>query len=205
MKAEPGHRLADLIRVYDDALDAEFCQRVIELFESDPDSQFNRDRQSSWIEYLITRNQRPEWREIEHRLVENMIQHLKDYSNHPAARMLSLRAPRAFEHLKIKKYRAGQTEEDHFPLHVDAYDKKTSVRIVGFLWYLNTVEEGGETSFPVIGPSIAPRTGRLVMLPPMWMYEHVGQPPVSGDKYIITSYLNFRDPEDDFRFSYPLR
>jgi len=28
---------------------------------------------------------------------------------------------------------------------------------------------------------------------------------VSNDKYILTSYLNFRDPEDDFRFSYPLR
>ena len=205
MTADPDYRLKDLIRVYDDALDKEFCDRVIDLFESDPESQFNRDRQSTWIEYLITRNQRPEWREIEQRLVDNMARHLKDYSTHPAAKMLGLRAPRAFEHLKIKKYRAGQDQEDHFPLHIDAYDKKTSVRIVGFLWYLNTVEEGGETTFPVIGPSIAPRTGRLVILPPMWMYEHVGQPPISGDKYIVTSYLNFRDPEDDFRFSYPLR
>jgi len=39
----------------------------------------------------------------------------------------------------------------------------------------------------------------------MWMYVHVGRPPVSGPKYIVTSYLSFRDPEHDLRFAYPLR
>jgi len=37
----------------------------------------------------------------------------------------------------------------------------------------------------------------------MWMFEHSGEPPVRNDKYIVTSYLNFRDPQDVFRFSYP--
>ena len=204
MTTDQGFRLAELIRVYDNALDDEVCQRVIDLFESDPEGQFRREDQGTWIEYIITRNQRPEWRDIERRFVDNMVLYLKEYTAHPAARMLGLRAPRAFEHLKLKKYQAGN-REDHFPPHVDAYDKKSSVRSVGFLWYLNTVTEGGETEFPVIGPSIAPKMGRLVMLPPMWMYEHIGQPPVSGDKIIVTSYLNFRDPNDDLLFSYPLR
>ena len=65
----------------------------------------------------------------------------------------------------------------------------------GMLWRL----------FPVLGSRVSPKTGRLLMMPPHWMFEHTGEPPVSGDKYILTSYLNFRDPEDDFRFSYPLR
>lgn len=205
MTTEADLRLADLIRVYDDALDPELCASVIELFESDREGQFQRGRQNTWVEYIITRNPKAEWREIERLLVENMIHHLKDYSEHPAARVLGLKAPRAFEHLKIKKYRAGEDTPHHFPRHVDAYDKKTAVRMLGFLWYLNTVEEGGETVFPVIGTVVKPCVGRLVLLPPMWMYEHLAEPPVTADKYVVTSYLNIQDPEDAFRFSYPLR
>lgn len=196
-------RLSDLIRVYDDALDRDLCERIIALFESDPEAQFERGDNATWVEYLITRNPRREWREIERQLVENMLRHVADYARMPAARMLALKAPRAFEHLKIKRYRAGG--EHHFPTHVDAFSHKTAVRILAFLWYLNDVDEGGETLFPVLGASIPPRAGRLLVMPPMWMYEHSGEPPRSGDKFIITSYLNFQDPEDNYRFSYPLR
>lgn len=205
MKPEGDARLTDLIRVYDDALDPGLCRRAIDLFEADTEGQFRRPRQDTWTENIITRNPLPEWREVEKALVENMVRHLREFAGAPQARMLARKLPGAFEHLKIKKYRAGGSGGDHFPLHFDAFDHKTSVRIVAFLWYLNTLEEGGETVFPVLGPRIAPRAGRLVVFPPMWMYEHQGEPPVSADKYIVTSYLNFQDPEDAFRFSYPIR
>lgn len=205
MSSEGNARLTDLIKVYDHALEPEVCRRVIELFEADEAGQFRRPRQDTWTEYLITGSPRPEWRELERLFVENMVRHLREYATAPQARMLGLKASRAFEHLKVKKYRAGESGKDHFPVHVDAYDHKTSVRIVAFLWYLNTVEEGGDTLFPVLGQRIAPREGRLIVFPPMWMYEHSGEPPGSGDKYIVTSYLNFQDPEDAFRFSYPVR
>ena len=32
------------------------------------------------------------------------------------------------------------------------------------------------------------------MFPPFWMYQHEGVPPVSGDKYILSTYLLFTDP-----------
>ena len=205
MNGESDPRLSDLICVVDDAVSSETCADIIRLFEHDPEQQFQRGRQNTWIEYLITRNPRPEWREIERRLVDSMLEHLQTYATRPGAEMLARKAPRAFEHLKIKKYRSGQPEPHHFPLHVDAFDHKTSVRMLAYVWYLNDVAEGGETVFPRLGASIRPRMGRLLMMPPMWMYAHAGQPPVSGDKYIVTSYLNFQDPEDAFRFSYPLR
>jgi prolyl 4-hydroxylase len=205
MSADGSVKLNDLIRVYDDALDVELCGRVIELFEADTEGQFRRPRQDTWVENIMTRNPRSEWREVEKAFVMNMVSCLRDYASAPAARMLGRKISGAFEHLKIKKYLAGASSGDHFPLHFDAFDHKTCVRIIGFLWYLNTVEEGGETVFPVLGPRIAPRAGRLVMFPPMWMYEHLGEPPVSADKYIVTSYLCFQDPDDAFRFSYPIR
>jgi prolyl 4-hydroxylase len=198
-------RLSELIRVYDDALDPELCARIIEQVEADPAEQFQRAQQRTWVEYVITRNPNPQWREIERALIENMVRHLAEYATLPVAGMLARKSPRAFEHLKLKKYRVGGDDLHHFPLHVDVFDHRSAVRTVAFLWYLNTVEEGGETVFPVLGTRVAARAGRLVIMPPYWMYEHAGEPPVSEDKYILTSYVNFRDPDDDFRFSYPIR
>ena len=60
-----------------------------------------------------------------------------------------------------------------------------------FLWYLNDVTEGGETEFCDLGIKVAPRTGRLLMFPPYWMFQHAGRPPVSNDKYILSTYLMF--------------
>jgi len=35
------------------------------------------------------------------------------------------------------------------------------------------------------------RRGRLLMFPPYWMYQHAGMPPLSNDKYILSTYLLF--------------
>jgi hypothetical protein len=205
MTTDGDPRLSELIRVYDDALDERTCGSVIDLFESDTEGQFRRGRQNTWVEYIMTGRADEACRELERVFVQGMRAALEDYVRMPQARVLGMKAARAFEHLKIKKYRSDVPRPDHFPLHVDAYDHKTAVRMVAFLWYLNTVDEGGETVFPVLGRRVAPRAGRLVVFPPMWMFEHHGEPPVSGHKYILTSYLNVRDPEDAYRFSYPAR
>ncbi len=196
--------LTDLIKVYDNALSSEFCAEIISAFENDTAGQFRRSDQQTWMELIVTHNPNPVWRGIEKRLVENMVDYLGRYIDDPVASILRLKAPRAFEHLKIKKYRPGQPTPEDFPTHIDAYNEKTAVRIVAFLWYLNDIEDGGATLFKKLGSVIESRTGRLAIFPPMWMYEHVGEAPVSNDKYVITSYLNFCDPELKFMFSYPL-
>jgi prolyl 4-hydroxylase len=53
------------------------------------------------------------------------------------------------------------------------------------------VLEGGETRFPQLGISVRPQTGRLLIFPPYWMYQHEGVPPASGDKFILSTYLLF--------------
>ncbi len=200
-----GPRLADLVRIYDHALDAEFCEQVLARFEGDPRNHFRRPGQSTWTEYLITHRPEPEWKAVERVFIKSMTDALADYVRQPAARSLGRKFSRAFEHLKLKRYSPSSGDGDHFPLHVDVFDAKTSVRVLAFLWYLNDVAEGGETRFPALGLSIPPRQGRLVVMPPVWMYEHQGEPPRSGDKVIVTSYLNFQDPEDAWRYSYPIR
>jgi len=55
--------------------------------------------------------------------------------------------------------------------------------------YLNDVEEGGETEFLHFSKRVQPKTGRIVIWPAAFPYVHRGNPPLSGEKYILTSWM----------------
>jgi hypothetical protein len=57
--------------------------------------------------------------------------------------------------------------------------------------YLNTVEEGGETEFLYQSSRISPVQGTLSISPAAWTHTHRGNPPLKGNKYIITTWLEF--------------
>ena len=58
--------------------------------------------------------------------------------------------------------------------------------------YLNDVEEGGETEFLHFSKRVKPKTGRIVIWPAGFPYLHRGNPPLSGTKYILTSWMMVR-------------
>lgn len=60
-------------------------------------------------------------------------------------------------------------------------------RIFTYLWYLNTIDEGGETEF--IHRKIKPEQGKLLMFPASWTFPHCGHIPISEDKYIATGWI----------------
>tara|TARA_Y100000114_G_scaffold51655_1_gene47113 strand:- start:891 stop:1490 length:600 start_codon:yes stop_codon:yes gene_type:complete len=61
-----------------------------------------------------------------------------------------------------------------------------------FSIYLNDVEEGGETEFLHFSKRVKPKTGRIVIWPAAFPYLHRGNPPLSGQKYILTSWMLLR-------------
>lgn len=66
--------------------------------------------------------------------------------------------------------------------------KETKYRVLTYIWYLNTVYEGGETEFWA-KYKIHPEVGKLVIFPATWTYPHRGKMPVSSDKYILTGWI----------------
>ena len=58
--------------------------------------------------------------------------------------------------------------------------------------YLNDVEAGGETEFLHQSIRVKPKTGRIVIWPAGFPYVHRGNPPLSGEKYILTSWMMVR-------------
>ena len=69
---------------------------------------------------------------------------------------------------------------------------KNEPRAFVFSIYLNDVEEGGETEFLHFSKRVKPKTGRIVIWPAGFPYVHRGNPPLSGEKYILTSWMMLR-------------
>tara|TARA_A100001201_G_scaffold64505_1_gene60737 strand:+ start:1911 stop:2501 length:591 start_codon:yes stop_codon:yes gene_type:complete len=61
-----------------------------------------------------------------------------------------------------------------------------------FSIYLNDIEEGGETEFLHFSKRVKPKKGRIVIWPAAFPYVHRGNPPLSGEKYILTSWMRLR-------------
>ena len=102
------------------------------------------------------------------------------------------------ESIKAQKYEIGE----EFRLHTDYYKHQTSLidgqRTWTFMIYLNSVEEGGYTSFPLAYYSCAPSRGTALTWNNLnskgegnMSTLHCGMPIIRGTKYILTCW--FRD------------
>jgi hypothetical protein len=185
------HDLCHYIRVYDDALEPAFCAGMIEAFASLEKHQVRNGRgmrrgldNSSWTELDIERFADAGFRA----LFRDQVDRFLERYNKDVGLTIALPNSPVTAELRMKRYRPGQSEQ--FELHFDAIYEKAN-RYLVYLWYLNDVEDGGETRFPRLDYDVRPKAGRLLMFPPYWMYQHEGAPPRSGDKYIVGTYLLF--------------
>lgn len=72
----------------------------------------------------------------------------------------------------------------------------TCLRVLGVVMYLNTVERGGETAFPMHDVKVRARAGSIALFPASWTHPHQACVPVSDDKWIVSSFIisNRRPP-----------
>lgn len=69
--------------------------------------------------------------------------------------------------------------------------EKKEYRIITYVWYLNNVEEGGETCF-WNDYKIKPEKGKLILFPANWSFPHYEKMPISSNKYIITGWIYYK-------------
>ena len=111
-------------------------------------------------------------------------------------------APNA-EPLQLIQYAPGA----EYRAHYDSFDPKTDLgrrywtsggqRVVTGLAYLNAVTAGGETAFPKLGLSVAPKPGRLLLFQlcqgrgilPHDHSLHAGCPVEAGEKWAVNIWI----------------
>ena len=86
-------------------------------------------------------------------------------------------------------FQIQRTKPHHgYGWHTDFWvDKQIGIRIITFIFYLNTVREGWTQFWN--GDQIQPQKGRLLLFPSTATYYHQGYPPLDT-KYIITGWLH---------------
>jgi prolyl 4-hydroxylase len=194
MSTTPHQDLLHYIRVYDAALPGELCQKLIASFAALQRYRRYNGRNlrrsledSEWTELNITRLSDAGFLQVFRSLIDAALERY----NRDIGLAIPIPNTPATADLIMKRYRIGGAEK--FQLHFDAIQHVAN-RYLVMLWYLNEVESGGETRFPQLNYSVRPEAGRLLVFPPYWMYQHEGTPPVSGDKYILSTYLLFEAP-----------
>jgi hypothetical protein len=94
---------------------------------------------------------------------------------------------------QIQKYVKG---EGKYVYHNDFcvdWNRK-QYRVITFLWYLNTIVEGGETE--LLGEILVkPEAGKLLLFPACWTFPHRGKMPISDNKYIVTGWFYINENE----------
>ena len=94
--------------------------------------------------------------------------------------------------LKIKKIPiGGGFHQWHFENGGIAYSQRKFV----IQLYLNDDFEGVETEFLYQNRRELPRQGDILIFPAGYTHTHRGNPPIGGDKYLITSWALVQDEE----------
>jgi hypothetical protein len=183
-------RLIDLVKIYDNAIEKNVCDFLINVFDTleDKHEKIENDRKPNFTQLNLTEisSDSDEISEIHNYLISKVFEYKKEYYEFIDNRCFP--NEHAFEQFRIKKY--NNDGNDAFDCHVDVTDYSSARRFLSFMWYLNDVEIGGETVLKDV--TLKPEAGKLLVFPSLWMFPHYARPPVSNSKYIVHTYLHYK-------------
>jgi len=188
----------NFIGIYDNYILPEECNKAIKLYEDQ--NKFNNTinrigfeeasiLQKQDQQYFAAPNNIDVWWESLKPMMVNFDLAWKHYIKNVGADD-AYGVPFHFTDLKIQK---TLPTEGYHVWHIEhGKGHSNEPRAFVFSIYLNDVEEGGETEFLHFSKRVKPKTGRIVIWPAGFPYVHRGNPPLSGEKYILTSWMMLR-------------
>lgn len=188
MKLEIKKPMPKNIKVYKDIIPPKLCRQLIELFESDSNVKPDPQPDYSSRDYAkITDLSEKKWGKTIDKLYEKIEAITQDYFERPDG-MEEVSLPEwSDDGLVMSKYKPG----DSLILHVDGHSctpPTNHLRLATLIIYLNTVEEGGETHFPLQKRQIKPKTGQCIIFPPTINYPHEVFPS-DETRFIIQTWI----------------
>lgn len=184
--------LKDYILVIDEAIDPDMCSFAVDAFEHNASTRESCNNPNGMHFHQLNITDVARRDEQVDKLQKYMVDASKFYIELYKSRIADTDfwpTSYGFEEFRLKKYETNGL--DQFADHVDAANLNTAKRFLVFFWYLNDVQVGGETEFLNMDLRVIPKKGRLLMFPPLWLFPHRGNKPITGPKYILGSYLHF--------------
>ena len=192
----------ELIWVKEKSLSQDFCNQVINKFETDPYRKAGEVDQNNpridknlkvTIDTTITHN--IAWREEDEVLYKALGNALYEYEIHlqkTSSGKWNLHPSDGYQ-VKDTGYMVQKYEPNGFyNWHHDWCMNEGWSRIYTYIWYINTIkeEDGGWTEF-IDGTRIQPKVGSIVLFPATWTYVHRGYT-TKVPKYIVTGWIYAR-------------
>ena len=200
------------VQVFDNVIKKEVCKDIIELFEKNKED--HKDGctaggympQTKITKEMYFRFGQPLFKfdDIIHEgLTKGYEEYIKNIDNH-YYNLLNIKYKWRNNDLgdtgyQLQKYNKN---EGLYKWHTDTSDslnyiQQHGVRKYAFIFYLNDVEEGGETGFIIDSiKNTKPKHGRLLIFPTTDQYVHCGFMPKSNDKYMITGWLHTKNEKN---------
>jgi hypothetical protein len=194
-----GHHF---IRTYENAFPADFCQALIDRYDSD----VRFRRQGEIGNHLV----RPSfkrcletpitgvWKDLDDKVLELTRGAVNLYAKDvPLFGLIQSGCSLTDTGYLLQVYQPSSTDldagGDGFDWHCDSATASSRGRLLAIIIYLNDVAEGGQTEFRAQQISVRPTTGSVLLFPPTFEYEHRGVTPISNRKAIVTSFISFKD------------
>ena len=184
----------EYIEIYDNVLSPELCDEIVEKFEKEENKHPGRTAKGLdtsiklTMDFALKNRTNDEWTEIDEHLYTGLNKCLCEYrEKYKAFQVYNEMTDTGFQ---IQRY---ITNEGFYIYHHDFRAENTNHRLLTFLFYLNDVEEGGETEFLYGRLSVKPKKGKCVLFPASWTFPHKGCMPISNNKYIATGWLHYKN------------
>jgi hypothetical protein len=191
----------NFIRVYDGLFSEDYCKSAIEQFKFADASGMTYQRQeySSVAKSTIDDLSVVPLEFCKTEMEYGMVSHSKTFSDifwntvypkytNEFPHVNSGLEQHTVNYIKIQRTLPGQ---GYHVWHAECQGRKHTDRILAFILYLNKVTDGGETEFLYQNMRVNPLVGRLLIFPAHFTHLHRGNPPLKGEKFILTGWVQF--------------
>ena len=194
------NKLTDFVKIYDNAIPDEMCDSLIKAFEKDTEHHIASnigenvsDNYRNAIELNTTQRatESARWKVI----MEIMTKHAASLFERYKHDVITNGYPAElfFSQITLEQFRMHRYDPNvhYYKEHIDSINIHSAKRMLVLMFYLNTVENGGETLYRTIDERINPVKGKVAIVPTWFGYPHSAETPLSETKYMIKTYIHY--------------
>lgn len=181
------YHFTDFIGVFNTAIDCQsfikhfdYLDKTNSIFSDNGDQRKFRTDKQAFIHELTLPDSMEVFEDYNRVTYECLKLYLHNYNNFDSVG--------AFQQPYMKIQKTDKCGGFH-SFHCENLDYNTHNRVMVSMLYLNDVEEGGETEFLFQSKRFKPTEGTFLIFPATYTHMHRGNPPLSGEKYIVTSWI----------------